>query len=69
MQHHLSAWSVSGRERDGNALRLEEVLLGPAKAGVKNRRNLWLFPTRMVGFLWGCEPLTKQFVDPIYEFV
>lgn len=31
MQQHLSAWSVSGRCRDGNALRVEEVLLGPAK--------------------------------------
>eukprot|EP00435_Cladocopium_sp_Y103_P071565 s219_g37.t2 len=31
MQQHLSTWSATGRCPDGNALRVEEVLLGPAK--------------------------------------
>ena len=71
MQQHLSAWSVSGRCRDGNALRVEEVLLGPAKAcGEKRQKSVVVFkvwvakmdatPTRLV-VLWGCEPLTNQF--------
>ena len=39
MQQHLCAWS-SGRCRDGNALRLEEVLLGPAKASETRQKSL-----------------------------
>jgi hypothetical protein len=87
MSWRYSAWSASTasippcaipqrlrhvrRAAAANALRVEEVLLGPAKAcGEKRQKSVVVFkvwvakmdatPTRMV-VLWGCEPLTNQF--------